>query len=95
MSTTEYARRATLTEAVLAYFLARPGVWVDVRTLAEIGGFAAWRTRCSDARIRLERDGLGTIRWNGKVKDSAYRYEPVIRPVAAPSQRDLFERATV
>lgn len=43
----------TLTERVLALLVARAGQWVDGRELAQVGGYAAWRSRVSDARRRL------------------------------------------
>lgn len=63
------------TEAVATYFKAHPEQWIDGRTLAQIGGAYAWRTRVSDARRQL-----GTIenriRRIGRVKVSEYRYQP-------------------
>lgn len=83
----ELERRASLTEAVRDLFLSRPGVWIPVRVLADVGGFAAWRTRVSDARHLIEADDCGTIRWNGQVKDSAYRYEPRAIEAERPAQQ--------
>lgn len=40
----------TLTDQLVAFFQAQPGVKVDARDLAARFGFAAWRTRVSDAR---------------------------------------------
>lgn len=93
MSTpSDYARRSTLTDAVLQFFFARPYAWVEVRTLAEVGGFSAWRTRVSEARQRVHADHLGDIEWNNSQRASAYRYVPVVRQ-AAPTQSVLFEMA--
>lgn len=86
----EIERRASYTAAVLELFLSRPFEWIDVRTLAEIGGFAAWRTRVSDARqIVLDRR-CGVIEWNNQVKASAYRYVPVLPKPTPPVQESLF-----
>jgi hypothetical protein len=71
----EIERRESYTAHVLDYFRARPNTWIDVHTLAYIGGFAAWRTRVSDARKTVKEDG-GDIEWNGSVRQSAYRYVP-------------------
>ena len=43
-----------LTEAVRALFIARPHEWIDGRQLAQIGGYAAWRTRLSECRQRYQ-----------------------------------------
>jgi len=72
----ELDRRANHTTAVLDLFLARPCDWIDVRTLADVGGFAAWRTRVSDARQIVTDRRCGAIEWNNQIKASAYRYVP-------------------
>lgn len=43
----------TLTERVLDLLTSRPGEWVDGHLLAQVGGYAAWRSRVSDARRRI------------------------------------------
>ena len=53
----ELTRRASLTDAVLALFKSRPSVWIDAHELAQVGGFAAWRTRVADARKIIRADG--------------------------------------
>lgn len=83
----EIERRSSLTAAVRDLFLSRPWVWIPVRVIAEVGGFAAWRTRVSDARHQIEGADSGTIRWNGQVKDSAYRYEPRAIEAERPAQQ--------
>jgi hypothetical protein len=40
----------TLVNRLAAYFVSRPGVWLDGRRLAQIAGNYAWRTRVSDLR---------------------------------------------
>lgn len=40
----------TLTDRVRHLFLSRPGVWIDGRELATVGGYAAWRSRVSECR---------------------------------------------
>jgi hypothetical protein len=82
----EIERRATFTSAVLDYFMAHPLEWIDVHTLAHVAGFAAWRTRVSDARKVVKRDG-GDIVWNGESRNSCYRYHP-----QAPLGRDAGEQ---
>lgn len=89
-SSSEYARRASRTVAVIDLFTSRPHVWIPADVLAQVGGFCAWRTRCSDARHRLKAEGRGDIVWNGNNRESAYRYVPAV-PVAEPAQVDLFE----
>ena len=48
--------RQSFTQAVYDYLTARPGEWVSTNTLREIGGRDAWRTRLSEARVRLRRE---------------------------------------
>lgn len=67
--------RHRYTQDVIAYFSARPGIWIEAVELARIGGFCAWRTRVSEARKSFTAKG-GSIEWNGKTKGSAYRYRP-------------------
>lgn len=43
----------TLTDRVAAYLWSRAGQWVDGRELAQVGGYAAWRSRVSDCRTNL------------------------------------------
>lgn len=50
MATSE---RQTFTSRVAAYLTARAGEWVDAHELARVGGFAAWRTRVSNARTQF------------------------------------------
>lgn len=74
--------RHSFTAEVLAYFQARPYVWIHARTLQGIGGSFAWRTRVSQARKRLRAAGAGDIentverRGRDRVVDSWYRYVP-------------------
>ena len=87
----ELDRRATYTTAVLELFLSRPFAWIDVRTLAEIGGFAAWRTRVSDARQIVTDRRSGVIEWNNQIKASAYRYVPAVAPTPPAQQLEMFQ----
>ena len=43
-------KRERLMDRVLARLQQTPNVWVDARELADVGGFAAWRTRVSNLR---------------------------------------------
>lgn len=58
---------------VIAYFRARPGIWIEAAELARVGGFCGWRTRVSDARKVFETEG-GSLEWNRHARGSAYRY---------------------
>ena len=87
----EIERRASYTAAVLDLFLSRPFDWIDVRTLAEIGGFAAWRTRVSDARQIVTDRQCGAIEWNNQIKASAYRYVPVLPKPTPAQQMEMFQ----
>lgn len=71
----DIAVRATKRALVLALFKAWPGKWLSVLEIAHAGGFAAWRTRVSEARQAIEAEG-GELLWNGKQKDSRYMYRP-------------------
>lgn len=44
------AYRESRTEALAAFFKARPNIWVSGLNLASIAGGYAWRTRVSDLR---------------------------------------------
>ena len=69
----------------------RPFEWVDVRTLADIGGFAGWRTRVSQARQIVADRRAGSIEWNHNIKASAYRYVPVLVPSVQAQQMEMFQ----
>ncbi len=87
----EIQRRQGKTQAVMDLFALRPGVWIDVVALAKVGGFAAWRTRVSDARKAFEKDGLGTVQWNRQVRGSMYRFVPLPPKTEAPAtQIEMF-----
>jgi hypothetical protein len=66
---TEQQRRRTFTDRMRAFFLERPGVWVEARDLEAVGGRQAWRTRVSDCRVnhgmvirnRLRREDAGVV----------------------------------
>ncbi len=89
----EIERRASYTAAVLDLFLSRPFDWIDVRELAEIGGFSGWRTRVSESRQIVTDRRAGAIEWNNQIKASAYRYVPAPPEPVAPrpaAQESLF-----
>lgn len=77
--TPDLSRLGPMAQRVAQHLLSRPGTWVDAHDLLQIGGFAAWRTRISECRRELERQGLGTIqneqRREGRYRASFYRYE--------------------
>lgn len=87
----EIDRRASYTAAVLDLFLSRPYQWLDVRTLADVGGFSGWRTRVSDARQIVTDRRSGSIEWNNNIKASAYRYVPVLVPSVPAQQMEMFQ----
>ena len=90
MVSTDYAARSTRTKAVLKLFLENPGTWLYPDTLAHVGGFCAWRTRVSNARHIIERDGLEQIEWNGKARESAYRFVQMVPVQPDAAQQELF-----
>lgn len=73
--------RHSYTDTLIALFTSRPGEWIDGLTLARVAGAYAWRSRCSDARRKLQAAGRGTIR-NKQVRQpdgsvrSLYAFEP-------------------
>lgn len=77
----ERRRRQSKTEDVLALLYAKPSEWIGVHELAEVGGFAGWRSRVVEARIVIEKDG-GQLVWNENCRQSAYRFIP---PASEPS----------
>jgi hypothetical protein len=90
----QIAGRQSRTQDVLALFKASPGRWIDVHTLAHVGGFAAWRSRVSDARQIVVKGGEGNIEWNGVPEESAYRFTPFVAlgpdPAHYREQQSLF-----
>lgn len=70
----------SLTDRIVAYFLAHQNVWIDGAELALIGGRYAWRTRVSDARQRgyaIENRKRTVQTASGStVTVSEYRYRP-------------------
>ena len=46
----EQPERVSLTDRVAALFKAMPGVWIDGREIAKVGGYAGYRTRISNLR---------------------------------------------
>lgn len=86
-------RRATNTSRVREWFLSHPWQWVDTRTLELLGGRNAWRTRVSNARVRLRKENLGDIK-NRQRRDadnvvfSEYRYEPLLLTTATTTTTD-------
>ena len=76
MTQPDFSVRQSRTQAIMAYFRQHPGEWIGVHRLAHVGGFAAWRSRVSEARTAFETEGL-TIEWNHEQIDSAYRLRPI------------------
>jgi hypothetical protein len=74
----DVAHRRRRLDLILEYFISHPGEWIDVHTLAHVGGFAAWRSRVAEARVQLRDKGQGSIEWNGEQIESAYRFVPWI-----------------
>lgn len=72
----EIQRRSGNTEKVVALFKSQPLTWIPIRELADVGGFAAWRTRVSEARQLIEAEG-GSVEWNEDCKASAYMFKYV------------------
>jgi hypothetical protein len=68
------------TDRLIALFTSAPGTYFDGMGLAHVAGVYAWRTRVSEARRKLQAEGLGTIINEQRVlpdgsKRSLYRFE--------------------
>ena len=74
-----------------AYFEARPRLWVTADQLVKVGGLCAWRSRLSELRVTLEREGDWTLEWNGNAKASAYRL--VEKPIGRRAEERLTQKA--
>jgi hypothetical protein len=78
--------RQTFTDRVAQLFRDMPGQWIDARTLAQVGGFAAWRTRTSECR-RMGMDIRNRQRVEdtplGSFKVTEYCYFPDSKPVSS------------
>lgn len=73
---------ATFHDRVYEYLTRAPGQPIDGIDLAKIGGVYAWRTRVSEVRRRLEREGRGTIIWRDErqpngTRRSLYTFLPI------------------
>jgi hypothetical protein len=69
----------SLAARLATYFHARPGQWIDGRTLATVGGLYAWRSRVSELRrapysMRLDNRQRRVEVDGHKVTISEYRY---------------------
>jgi hypothetical protein len=62
-----------LTDRVAAYFKAHPDRWLDGRELAQVGGYAAYRTRISDCRTELGMDIINRTYRKGGLTISEYK----------------------
>ena len=97
--TSERERRTGYTTKVLELFKANPKVWIKAEHFMDIAGVMAWRTRISDARKIVEKEGgvienrLTHIVKGDPEKEAAfivseYRYLPYV-----PQGRDASEPA--
>lgn len=66
----------SLTEKVRALFLANPGRWIDGREIAQVGGYAGWRTRISDCRKDFAMQIENEYERRPNLTISRYRYTP-------------------
>ena len=63
-------------EAIRALFVARPHDWIDGRQLAQVGGYAAWRTRVADCRVKFGMVIENSVERHEDYTVSKYRYHP-------------------
>ncbi len=80
----------TMTERVRVLFLSRPGEWVDGRELAQVGGYAAWRSRVVDCRQQFGMAIENKTERRPHLTVSAYRYTPaeLMEIARSPDPRD-------
>lgn len=93
----EIERRQSNTEQVVAYFRQHEGAWIDTRTLEQVGGRNAWRTRVSDARKVFTAEGGELVNRQERILTfdeatghltqveaviSEYRYRPSVQRAA-------------
>lgn len=63
--------RSSLTSNIENLFKSKPGAWISMRELAQIGGVGGWRSRICDVRKSRGLD----IEWNKRNgSKSAYRF---------------------
>ena len=72
--------RSGRAERVIAYFEARPNVWISALDFQRFAGWLSSRTAISEARVILLASGRGTIENRLRVVDgqkhSFYRFRP-------------------
>ena len=93
----ELARRESHTAKVYALFVAHPREWLNATVFMEVGGAFAWRTRISNARKLLERDGGVVENRQYRVGEqivSEYRYLPYV-PLASDASQYREQRLFV
>ncbi len=87
----ELKRRASLADCLEQLFRSRPGEWIAIRELAEVGGIGGFRTRISELRLKrglhIEHNGK-----NGAASQHRFLpYEPLGRDAAERiEQKALF-----
>ena len=90
----EHQRRQSLAAKLEAFLKARPGEWISMQELAQVGGIGGWRTRLSELG-RRKVDPLYVVHNGKNGAASAHRYLPW-RPlgrsadVPPPDQMELY-----
>mgnify|MGYP001581455770 CR=1 FL=1 len=93
MNPAEATRRQSNTQRLRAFFEAHPMRWIPATDLEEASqSRQAWRSRVSDLRLKLEKEGAGTIEnrltcRHRKVVLSEYRFLPHT-PIGRDSTRE-------
>lgn len=84
----------SLNDRLAAYFKSRPNVWIDGRQLAEVGGYAAFRTRVSN--LRRQRGMTIENRWHDEcVRGRKFRVTEYRLVVSEPEQLPLSDQWSV
>ena len=81
-------KQPSFTDRVMAFFRSHPQEWIDAIRFESVGGRQGWRTRISEARLKFEASGEGTITNStklvklpdgGRYTSSRYMFIPAVR----------------
>ena len=73
----------TLNDKLEALFRANPGQWLDGHRLAEVAGYAGWRSRCSNLRTQRGMVIENRVQRRPNLTVTEYRWVPPQEPKQA------------
>lgn len=88
--TGEHARRQSLAVKLETLFKSRPGEWIPMRELADVGGVGGWRTRLSELGRRTV-DPMHIEHNDKNGAASCHRYLPYV-PLGRPADVPVPDR---